>query len=243
MTNMTGSKLLLIPLFLCVGTGPLWAQEPTTLSEEVFTPSMSNVVFTDIGGGFVEVTYQGIFDFSPIGGNTEPYAGTFVYDTSVPPSSIFLSPDPDIEPDRASYDFDLCLAEFNIFGGPVTLLHAGIVITDGEGIFNDGFRIEMIFAFFDSPGIDIPNTSEGLIDIGFTAGAFPGNMFTSIDFPTDIDIFLASSTLPPASVQFATLGDTCFELRNPASEVSFLWGRGHQLQQSRQLGYWRSTGS
>jgi hypothetical protein len=97
-----------------------------TLTEEVFTLSMSNVVFTDIGGGFVEVTFQEIFDFSPIGGNAEPYSGTFVYATSVPPFST--PPDPDI--DIVFYDFELSLTE----GDPIEFVASEDVIVDGVTI-------------------------------------------------------------------------------------------------------------
>lgn len=168
--------------------------EATTLIEPVLMASQSNVVFTDIGGGNVQITFAGVFDFSAIGGNLEVYSGTFSYDTSVPPFAT--PPDPNI--DIAFYELNV--VNFNIFGSAVTPTFVNILIQDGAGIFNDFFTLQV--SFFSGSGLPIPNTSQGLTAIGLNAGAFPGTMFSSIAFPTNLDIF-ASAIGAGAPTQFA----------------------------------------
>ena len=168
--------------------------EPQTLIEPVSNNSQSNVVFTDLGGGIVQVTFSGVFDFSDVGGSPEPYSGTFTYDTSVPPVSTPSDPNVDI----ASYAIPP--ADFHIFGTTLTPIAVGVLIQDGNGIYGDFFTLQVTLAVTSGPGAPVPNTSDGLISIGLNAGAYPPDMFTSAAFPTNLDVIAAATGTP---TQFA----------------------------------------
>jgi hypothetical protein len=157
----------------------------------------ANVVFGSAQSGIVDVSFEGSFDFSPIGGTNEPFAGMFSYDTSVPPFQTDFS-----DPNVAIAVYGLDIISFQTFGQALTPLSTALLVQDAQGSFRDFYSFKVTLVFFNAAGVPIPGTSEGLIAIDLSGGAFPPVLFTSPDFPADLDLS-ASSDPPPT--QFAQI--------------------------------------
>ncbi len=164
----------------------------STLLSDISDPSQANIVFSSVGGGLVDVSYSGAFDFSPIGGSLEPFSWSVVVDSAIAP---IPSGDPSI------VNYDLPLSSFSIFGRSFAPIGAGILLQDGTGTIGDFFTLQISLDFNNSSGIPIPGASLGLIALGVNAGAFPPDLFAGIAFPTDVNIFEDST----GSNQFAVV--------------------------------------
>ena len=183
-------SLILFLLFTFKAPSAL-SQSSQTIHNTVLSATQANVIYTDIGGGFIEITFIGEFDFSSIGGNVESFAGTFTCHESDSPYLIDLD-----DPMVSHVWYELAISSFNIFGVSITPVSAHILLTDGKGVFNDGFYIQVDIDYRNGDGLRIPNTTYGLLTIGVNAGAFPGDVLTSTDIPKNLNTF-ASATNPP----------------------------------------------
>jgi uncharacterized repeat protein (TIGR01451 family) len=204
MKSTVSLSIIAAGIFVLFGSARVQAQT-TTLIKPVLMASQSNVVFTDIGGGNVQITFDGVFDFSAIGGGPEAYSATFSYDTSVPPFAT--PPDPNV----GIAFYELHVVNFSIFGSAVTPTFVSVLIQDGAGIFDDFFSVTVLLS---GSGLPIPNTSRGLMAIGLNAGAFPGTMFSSTAFPVNLDIFASATGAP---TQFAVVSLTVDGTVTPAT--------------------------
>lgn len=137
----------------------------------------------------VRVDFAGVMDFSDIGGSAaEPYAGVFVYDTTVPPheSGVING--------MAYAHYKLELVSFQMFGASTPPSHVGILVQDAilPGTCNDFFTLTLLFA---PNGVAIRGTSRRLTAVGVNATACPATMFSSAAFPTNVDIAQASTSM------------------------------------------------
>jgi PEP-CTERM motif len=191
-----------------------------TLNQSVTSAGQSNVIFSPMAGGLVAVSFAGVFDFSPIGGNLEPYSGNFIYDTAKPPVSTS-------GPDIAHYHFDPQPDSFTIFGStftPLSPVFAGgvsLLVQNGTGIVGDFLTLQVSITATNESGIPIPGATGGVWAMGLNAGAFPPDMLTSADFPTDLDVFATSTPHPPN--QFAAVN---LPIPEPGTLLLLVFGLG-----------------
>ena len=137
----------------------------------------------------VRVDFAGVMDFSDIGGSaSEPYAGVFVYDATVPPfeSGVING--------MAYAHYQLNPVSFQIFGTSPPPSHVSILVQDAivPGTCNDFFTLTLLFA---SNGLAIRGTTRRLTAMGVNATACPATMFSSAAFPTNVDIAQASTAM------------------------------------------------
>ena len=185
--------LSLIMFLLLVLKVPIaHCQASQTISQDVLDSAQANVIYTDIGGGFVEISFIGEFDFSLIGGSIENFSGTCTYHDSEPPVFTDYS-HPQVK--IAIYNASPC--QFTIFGDSIIPNFGDIYVHDGSGNYNDGFYFCVHLDYSSGDGIRIPNTTYGLIKMGVNAGAYPGNVLTSTEVPKNLNTFNSATPNPP----------------------------------------------
>lgn len=189
----------------CNGSDALGCPEQLkSILLEVSNATESNVVFKTIGINLVEITFSGVFDFSSMDGGQEPYSAKFTYDTSVPPYYT----ENHVGIDIAFYS--ATLVEFNLFDKTVSPINTTIYVHDGSGIYDDGLYFTSTFDVYTGEGLPIPDTSQGLIAIGFTAGAYPSIMLTSDDLPRNLNVYEAATGTPTQYVNLSTSANQWF---------------------------------
>lgn len=189
--RVTKVSSLILLLFVAFRAPIAHCQASHTINLDVLAATQANVIYTDIGAGFIEITFIGEFDFSSIGGNVDNFSGTFRCHESDLPFYTDYS-DPQVNHTK----YRITILDFNTFGSSISPVNASIYLIDGTGVYNDGFYLNVDIDYSNQDGIHIPNTAYGLISMGMNAGAYPGTVLTSNDIPKNLNVY-ARATRPP----------------------------------------------
>ena len=176
-------SFLVVALFLAFYQTQCFAY---TINHWIQSENVANVIYTENNAGDVDISFSGIFDFTSIGGNMEAFSGNFLYSSDAPFAQIT-----DINGVEHAF-YSATPINFTMFGTQLNPIASTIYLSDGFGIYSDLLFFQVTLDYYNGLGIQIPNTSEGLISIGLNAGIYPNDLLTNTEVPRNLNVMQAN---------------------------------------------------